>query len=308
MSFEQTSRYDPFSLSTILLTTTDSVNSTLLHSYLSDNHNNSNTSSNNNDMGQNISVPSLRENEFQQDSREVVTDEQTSNTQDDGESIISDSAATVSSRTTNTNPAEHDSPIGYYQSRSSLSHIHQDSIPANNSASSIDHSPGNAPGGHILDRLSEHKNEVLSLASEVPVSASPRESSPLRHSFTNEDQASNLSVVQRPSPTGSLHQNTPSTVSSRPVTVIQRWPSPSLLAEKSFASLDDTAPPYDGYPFIYGNAKKMPIRVRSSPIGSQSPPRFPMSPPRYRESRSDASPSRSIQESNDIFDVDDIKW
>jgi hypothetical protein len=52
---------------------------------------------------------------------------------------------------------------------------------------------------------------------------------------------------------------------------------------------------------LYGNSKKIPFRIRSSPRNS-------MSPPRYRDGRPDVSPSRGSQDSVDIIDTDDIKW
>lgn len=229
-------------------------------------------------------------------------DEHPSNSQDDGESIMSDSAPTVSSRTTNTHPTEHDPPIGYYQSRSPLLNNQHEPVAthSHSTASGADHPPNNGAQAshHHADRFAEHKTDVLSLASEVPVSTSPRESSPLRHSFTNDDNASNSPVAQR---SNYSHQSTMPILPSRPLTLNHRWASPSLLAEKSFASLDDTAPPYDGYPFIHGNTKKVPIRIRSSPRSS-------LSPPRYRDGRSDINPSQVSPESADIIDTEDIKW
>jgi hypothetical protein len=255
-------------------------------------------------MGQNIAVPRLTESELQQqDSRATGVDEQTANSQDDGESIISDSAATVSSRATSTHPNEHETPTGFYQTRSLGSNTHHYPMLAHSpsASTSADHVVSTpAQSMQSTERYSEHKTEPFALASEVPVSASPRESSPLRHSFTNEDHVSNTSPsIQRTSYTPQSHQGSISI--PRPVAANHRWANPSLLAEASFASLDDTAPPYDGYPFLYGNSKKIPFRIRSSPRNS-------MSPPRYRDGRPDASPSRGSQDSVDIIDTDDIKW
>jgi hypothetical protein len=252
-------------------------------------------------MGQNIAVPRLTESELQQqDNREVGTDEQTANSQDDGESIISDSAATVSSRATTTHPNEQETLTGFYQNRSSGNSIHQypllaHSPSASNGTDHIVNAPPQSP--HHTERCSEHKTEPFTLASEVPVSASPRESSPLRHSFTKKYLISSTNppvkrTIYRPQP----HQGSVSI--PRPVVASHRWANPSLLVETSFASLDDTAPPYDGYPFLYGISKKMPIGIRSSPRNS-------MSPPRYRDVN---NPSRGNQDSVDVIDVDDIKW
>ncbi|KAI9283094.1 WD40-repeat-containing domain protein [Umbelopsis sp. AD052] len=273
-------------------------------SNLSQDHtNHSRTSSSNTDMGQNITVPRLTESELQQqDSRAAGVDEHTANSQDDGESIISDSAATVSSRATSTHPNEHETPTSYYQTRS-LGHNthHYPTLAHSPSASTSADHVANMPTQSMqsAERYSEHKTEPFALASEVPVSASPRESSPLRHSFTNEDHISNTSPsIQRTSHTPQSHQGSISI--PRQVAANHRWANPSLLVEASFASLDDTAPPYDGYPFLYGNSKKIPFRIPTSPRNS-------MSPPRYRDGRPDASSSRGSQDSVDIIDTDDIK-
>lgn len=250
-------------------------------------------------MGQQISVPVMPENDESRDSTAATADDQSSITLDDRESITSDSASTPPPHRTSSNQSEPTNPARHTRSRPSSPNLYRDSnsnsIPA--TSAGADHLSNNRVN-NILDRFPEHKIEPMSLVSEVPVSASPREGSPLRHSFTNEDQSSDPTTT-----TGSYGSQPPAAASTyipRTLAANPRWAHPSLLLEKPFAGLDDTAPPYDGYPIVYGKAKKLPDRLRSSSSTSSCS--------RSQEHRqSSISSLKDADDSVDFIDAEDIK-
>ncbi|KAM3586086.1 hypothetical protein VKS41_002616 [Umbelopsis sp. WA50703] len=256
-------------------------------------------SSNSSNMGQHISVPVIPENDESRDNTAVTTDDQSSVTLDDRESITSDSASTPPPQRASSHLSEQTNPVRYGRNSLPSPRFHRDTNPNYIPAitAGADHLSNNRVN-NILDRFPEYKTEPMSLVSEVPVSASPRESSPLRHSFTNDDQSSDPSTT-----TGTYGSQPPAATSTyipRTLATNQRWVYPSLLLDKPFAGLDDTAPPYDGYPIVYGKTKKLPDRLRSSSSTA--------SPSRSQERRQSGSSSlKDTDDSVDFIDVDDIK-